>query len=99
MLAFETDATSRMKAVHSLLHFLVRLHPDVEVENDLCKPRGLDFLQYIHDALRIAEQYRIFGELLGLDLLQPFHHLDKIGVSSVVHSWDPAGSAGITHSL
>jgi hypothetical protein len=70
MLAFETDATSRMKRSISSFTCGVRLHADVEVENHLGEARNLDLLQRGGDALRVAEQHRVLGDLLGLNPLQ-----------------------------
>ncbi|MDE2165174.1 MAG: hypothetical protein KGJ66_02395 [Alphaproteobacteria bacterium] len=64
-----------------VLHLLVRLQADVEIEDHLAESGGLDLLQRVGDLLRGAQQHRILGQVLGAHLTEPVHHVDEIAIA------------------
>src|SRR3981189_812928 len=65
MLALEGRGDLAHEAVHLFLHLRMRLHADIEVEDDLGETGGLDLLESVGDLGGRAEQTRIFGQVLG----------------------------------
>src|SRR6266545_7124129 len=69
------------EARHLVLHLLVRLEPDVEVENYLGESGGLHFLQGVRDPLRRAQQHRVLRQVLGFDLVRALDHADEVAIA------------------
>src|SRR6476646_11854065 len=52
------------EALHLVLDLLVRLQPDIEVEDHLVKSGGFYLLERVRDALCRSDQHRILREVL-----------------------------------